>query len=266
LVILTALRFTKKQLLLIIDFNGSTSVFWLKKSDAHYLKEVISTFLFNEYFSVVFMLIILIVIVWIIVKKPDIVSFQLVYAISIGLGSIFILFFLGKITPIFLGRYLLFTLPFLFLIIAYGFSFIKNSNITISIMCLFFVYSTCKINFKTDKGMDYRSAVKFINTIKVDDDLIIVKTKDIKPLYCYYYDKGFFSKQKKDLPQADHIVFCNSWQDVGIDVKNFKRIIVVDSYEGYNSNEKEFVLKLSEQKHKCFTTDYFKGVKISFYK
>ena len=266
IVLLTALRFTKKQFSLIIDFNNSTSTFWLKKSDLSYLKEVISTFLFNEYISLLFIGVIAIVFTFLMFKMLKIGQFNIIYSFCVGLGSILFLFGLGKITPIFLDRYLIFTLPFLYILIAYGLSFVKNKYISLSIISTFFVFSMFKIDYKTNKGMDYRSAVKFINLIKDNNDLIIVKTKDIKPLYCYYYDKDFFRKQKKNLPQEDHIVFCNTWQDVEVEVKNFKRIIVVDSYQEYNPNEKDFVLKLTEQKLKYFMTDYFKGVKISFYK
>ena len=266
ILLLTVLRFTKKQFSLIIDFNNSTSTFWLKQSDINYLKEVISTFLFNEYLSILFLGIIAIVFTFLILKRFKTAQFNIIYSFCVGLGSILFLFCLGKFTPIFLDRYLIFTLPFLYILIAYGLSFVKNKYISVSIIGVFFIFSMFKIDYKTNKGMDYRSAVKFINSIKDKNDLIIVKTKDIKPLYCYYSDKDFFRKQKKDLPQADHIIFCNTWQDIGMDVKNFKRIIVVDSYEGYNSHEKEFVLKLSEQKTNYFITAYFKGVKISFYK
>lgn len=266
ILLLTALRFTKKQFSLIIDFNSSTSTFWLKKSDFNYLKEVISTFLFNEYLSILFLGIIAIVFTFIILKRLKIDHFHIVYSFCLGLGSILFLFCLGKITPIFLDRYLIFTLPFLYILVAYGSSIVKNKFITLLLASVFFTFYAFKIDYKTNKGMDYRSVVKFINSIKNENDLIIVKTKDIKSLYCYYYDKDFLRKQKKDLPQGDHIIFCNTWQDVGMNIKKFKRIIVVDSYQEYNSNEKDFVLKLSEQKINYFTTDYFKGVRISFYK
>ncbi len=266
ILILTALRFTKKQFSLIIDFNSSTSTFWLKKSDITYLKEVISTFLFNEYISILSLGLIAIVFTFLIFKRLRTAQFNIIYSLCVGLGSILFLFCLGKITPIFLDRYLIFTLPFIYILIAYGLSFVKNKYISVSIIVAFFIYSMFKIDYKTNKGMDYRSVVKFINLIKDKNDLIIVKTKDIKPLYCYYYDSEFFSKQKKDLPQDDHIVFCNTWQDVGMDINSFKRIIVVDSYQEYNPNERDFVLKLSEKKTSYFITDYFKGVKISFYK
>ncbi len=264
--LLTAIRFTKKQFFLIIDFNKPTSAFWVKKSDISYLKEVISMFLFNEYISILFLGIIIIVFVSLIFRRHIRTQFIIIYSFCVGLGSILILFCLGKFTPIFLDRYLIFTLPFLYILIAYGLSFIKYKYISLSLVGLFFIYSVFKIDYKTNKGMDYRSVVKFINSIKDKNDLIIVKTKDIKPLYSYYYDSEFFSKQKKDLSQDDHIIFCSTWQDVALDIKNFKRIIVVDSYQEYNSNEKDFVLKLSEQKQKYFTTEYFKGVKIAFYK
>ena len=263
---LTALRFTKKQFLLIVDFNSSSTVFWLKKSDVNYLKEVMSSFLFNNTISIIFSIIILMVISLVIIKKTNKNQFYLVYSVCIGLGSIIILYLLGKFTPLFLDRYLIFTLPFLFILIAYGLSFIKLSYIPISLIAILFLFSAFKMDYKTDKKMDYRNTVSFIKSIKDIDDLIIVKTRDIKPLFCYYYDKDFFSKQKKDLPQEEHIIFCNSWQDVGLDVNRFKRIIVIDSYQIYNPNEKEFVLKLTEQKRNFFSTNFYKGVNISIYK
>jgi uncharacterized membrane protein len=266
IVLLTALRFTKKQFSLIIDFNSSTSSFWLKKSDTNYLKEVISTFLFNEYISIFFLGIIVIIFALLLFKRLKTAQFNVAYSLCIGFGSIVCLFVLGKITPIFLDRYLIFSLPFIYILIAYGLSFVKNKYISLSVIYAFFVFSMFNIDYKTNKGMDYKAVVKFINSIKDKDDLIIVKTKDIKPLYCYYYDKDFFRKQKKDLPQEDRIIFCNTWQDIGMDINSFKRIIVVDSYQEYNPNEKDFVLKLSEQKTNYFITNYFKGVKISFYK
>jgi mannosyltransferase len=120
ILLLTALRFTKKQFSLIIDFNSSTSTFWLKKSDFNYLKEVISTFLFNEYLSILFLGIIAIVFTFLILKRLKTAQFNIKYSFCVGLGSILFLFYLGKITPIFLDRYLIFTLPFLYILIAYG--------------------------------------------------------------------------------------------------------------------------------------------------
>ena len=267
MVLLTLLRFTKKQFLLIMGFNSPKNIFWLKKSDVNYLKEVIVTFFFNEIFSIIFCAIIIVVILFAFLRKEKrATQFYLLYSVLLSFGSILILYVLGKFTPIFLDRYLIFAVPFLFIMVGYGLSFIKNTNITISLAIVFCLFSSFNINFETDKGMDYRGTVKFILSIKEKNDLIIVKTKDIKPLFCYYYDKDFFSMQKKNLSESENIIFCNAWQDVGINVKKYNRIIVIDSFQEYNPNEKEFVLKLTEQKKYYFTTNYFKGVKISFYK
>lgn len=266
IVFLTLIRFTKKQFLLILNFNDSEKTFWLQKSSIKYLNEVASNFLFHKTMIVPFILIIILGIFLIFNKKIKKSYFVVTYVTLVGIGSIFILFFLGKMTPIFLDRYLIFTLPFIFILIALGLSFFKNQNIIVTLSFVFFVFSAFKINYKTDKGMNYKNAVYFIKHLKKESDLIIVKTKDIKPLFCYYYDSKFLSHQKKELPINENIIFCTSWDDVDRDVNKFNRIIVVDSFEDLNQKENEFVTKLSMKKTKIHTLDYFKGIKITFYK
>ncbi len=261
---LTILRFTKKQLFLIIDFNSSGSVFWLKKADFNYFKECLSEFLFNDYMAVIFLFVILSVIILLIIKKEGDFKFHIIYALLLSVGSIMILYFLGKITPIFLDRYLIFTLPFLFILIGFGLSFIKNPSISITLIALFCMVCSFKINYKTDKGMDYRNAVKFIKSIKQKGDLIIVKTKDVKPLFGYYYEADFF--KKKELSSNETILFCSAWADLSQSPTDYRRVIVIDSFEELNPNEYEFQKKLSEVKKMYYKTNEYKGVKISFYK
>lgn len=262
-VLLTLLRFTKKQFLLIVNFNSPKSTFWLKKSDGAYLQEVISTFLFNKYAALVFLLIILMVIVFIMMKKTEF-RFYILYAICLGLGSIIVLFFMGKMASIFLDRYLIFALPFLFILIGFGLSFVKKSIIPISVVVLFFVFCAFKMDYKTNKGMDYKNAMNFVKSVKQKNDLIIVKTKDVEPLFCYYYESGFF--RNKELPPNKTIIFCSAWQDLSLDPKEYSRIIMLDSFEDLNPNEKEFSLKLTEIKKMYYKTNAYKGVKISFYR
>lgn len=263
---LVLIRFTKKQFLLILNFNDSEKTFWLKKSSLQYLKEVASTFLFNKIMIIPFLIIILLGIFLIFKKNKKTAHFVVTYVFLVGVGSVFILFFLGKITPIFLDRYLIFSIPFIFILIAVGLSFLKNQKITITLTVLFFVFSAFQINYKTDKGMDYKNAVYFIKQFKKNNDLVIVKTKDIKPLFCYYYDSSFFSNQKKELPINENIIFCSSWEDVDRDVTNFHRIIVIDSFENLNPKENDFITKLSMKKNKFHILNYYKGIKITLYK
>lgn len=263
--VLVLVRFTKKQFLLIIDFNKPGNTFWLKKSEFSYLKEVLSNFLFNDVLAIFFLTLIIFISVFLIIKKNKEVTFQLIYSLLAGLGAILTLYFLGKKTPIFLDRYLIFTLPFLFILIAFALSFIKFKYVSWFTVLFFTLFFIPKIEFKTDKKMDYKNAVKFIRHFKTKKDLIIVKTIGIKPLFCHYYDPEYLKLKKENLPDYEQIIFCTAWEDVHLDVTKFKRVVVLDSFQDYNMHEADFVLRLSEKKKKIGDYNGYKGVRISFY-
>lgn len=263
--LLVLLRFTKKQFLLIIDFNKPGSTFWLKKSEFSYLKEVFSSFLFNDVLAIFFLTIIIFISAYFIIKKNKAYTFQIIYSLLVGVGSIIVLYFLGKKTPIFLDRYLIFTLPFLFILIAFALSFIKFRIITSIAVILFASFFISGIDYKTDKKMDHKNAVKFIKHFKTKNDLIIVKTIGIKPLFCYYYDPEYIKLKKENLPDNEQIIFCTSWEDVHVDVNLYKRVVVLDSFQDYNKDEAEFVAQLSERKKKTGEYNGYVGVRITFF-
>lgn len=265
---LVLLRFTKKQWLIILDFNSSNNTFWLSKSRFAYLLEVIHTFLFNPIVAFSAGVIIISTIVYILYKKQKQIHFQYTYSALIGVFTIVLLYLLGKVSSIFLDRYLIFAMPFLFILIGFGLSLIKIRLISIALIAIIGSYFLYKIDYKTDKKMDSKLAVDYIKDIKKSKDLIIVKTKDIKPLFCYYYDKNYFTEQKKDLPFSDNIVFCSAWSEIyDRQVTDYERIIVFDSYQEYNiENEKDFVVKLSALKKQESVLNTFKGIRISIYK
>lgn len=260
------LRFTKKQALLIIMFNNKEDVFWLQKSNFNYLLETLNVFFFDIWYVIPIMVIIVLSIFFVIYNKIKEMNFVLLYCVCIGFGSLVTLFFLGKITPIFLDRYLIFIIPYILLLIGFALSLIKLKNIAVTLSVVFFIFSAFKINYKTDKGMDYRSVVSFVKLIKTNDDLVIVKTKDVRPLFGYYYDRNFLKDKKSELPKEENIIFCDNWDDVKLDVNLYKRIIVIDSFHDLNPDEKDFVAKLSQKKKYHSESNFYKGVRISFYK
>lgn len=262
---LILIRFTKKQILLIVAFNNSENTFWLKKPDFSYLQEVLSGFLFADVLIIPMLVIIVFVCIYIYFNKNNNANFPIVYSFFLGLGAVFTLFFVGKITPIFLDRYLIFTIPFILILVSFGLSFIKYKYAILIIVALFSISCIYKIDYKTDKGMDYRGTVAFTKHFKTKEDLIIVKTKDIKSLFCYYYDKDYLKFKKENLPVSENIIFCTSWEDITLDVNSFKTIVVIDSFQEYNTHEGEFVLHLSEKKNKKSEYNGYKGVRISFY-
>lgn len=260
------LRFTKKQVLLIFAFNSPGSTFWLKKSELSYLQEVLSEFFFGYYLLFPFLFLIILASVLSYKYKNKASNLPVVYCLIVGLGSIIVVYLVGIKTSIFLDRYLIFAVPFIYILIGYGFSFIKNKYIGIIFSLLFFIYFAFKIDYKTPKPMEYKTAVGFIKHIITDDDLIIVKFSAVPSLFCYYYEKDYLKLQKKKLTDAPNILVCKSWQDLNVDVRKYKRIIIVDGYENKDFIDKEFDLKLSQQKKSHAMTEYYKGLKIIFYK
>lgn len=262
-ILLILLRFTKKQFLLIFAFNSPDSTFWLKKSDFTYFQEVLSEFFFNSYLIFPFLFVIIVALIFTLKKKES--NFTFVYFLIVGLGSIIIVYLVGIKVSIFLDRYLIFVVPFIYILIANGFSFIKNKYIVIISSILFFIYFSFKIDYKTPKPMDYKNAVSFIKHIKTNDDLIIIKYQAVPSLFFYYYEKDYLKLQKKEVPNAANILICKSWADVSVDIDKYKRVIVIDAFEDLNPIDKEFNSRLIEQKKYSTIVSYFKGLKIIFY-
>lgn len=264
-ILLIFLRFTKKQFLLIFAFNSPGSTFWLKKSEFSYLQEVLSEFFFDYYLLFPLLLAIILGIVLSYKYKNKESNFAVTYSTIIGLGSIIIIYLVGIKVSIFLDRYLIFAVPFIYILIAYGFSFIKNKYIGIVFSLLFFIYFSLKIDYKTPKPMDYKNAVGFIKHITTPEDLIIVKFNAVPSLFCYYYEKDYLKLQKKKLTNAPNVLICKSWADIGVDLTKCKRVIVVDAFEDLNPEDTEFKTNLSKQKSSNSVVSFYKGVKITFY-
>lgn len=262
--VLVIIRFTQKQIFLILEFNSSDNIFWLKPPDFNFLLNVLASFLFNKELIIPLILIILFGTFLTFKFKQKQIGFVLIYTVLLSLGSIIATFLIGKLTPIFLDRYLLFTMPFIFLLIGYPLSFIKFKVIPIALGCVFMLFFLLKIDYKTAKPMDYKNTVTFIKQITTANDLVIVKTKDIKSLFCYYYEKDYFTLKKNNV-STNNIIFCSSWADVDRKIDQYKRIIVVDSFEDLNPYEPEFVSNLSLLKKKYAIVNYYRGVKITLY-
>jgi uncharacterized membrane protein len=265
-ILLIFIRFTKKQFLLIFAFNSPESTFWLKKSEFSYLQEVLSEFFFDYYLIIPLLLVITVGIVLSHKYKNEKSNFEVIYSLIVGLGSIIIVYLVGIKVSIFLDRYLIFAVPFIYILIAYSFSFIKNKYFGIIFSMLFLIYFSFKIDYKTPKPMDYKNAVGFIKHITTAEDLIIVKFNAVPSLFCYYYEKDYLKLQKKKLTNAPNVLICKSWLDIVVDVKKYKRVIVVDAFEDYTNEGMEIATKLSELKKTQSIVSYYKGVKITFYK
>ena len=261
---LILLRFTKKQFLLIFAFNSPGSVFWLKKSEFSYFKEVFSEFFFNYYLIIPFLFFIVLGIIFF-YRKNNHSSFAVLYSLVVGIVSVFIVYLLGKKISIFLDRYLIFTLPFIYISIGFGFSFIKNKYFGIAFSLIIFIFFAVRIDYKTPKPMDYKNAVKFLKQIKAHDDLIIIKERAVPSLVGYYYEKDYLKLHKRKFADTSNVIICKSSEDLNFKIESYKRVIVLDAFEGYNNDTYEIESILSKNKVFITTVSNFKGIKIKFY-
>ncbi len=92
-----------------------------------------------------------------------------------------------------------------------------------------------------------------------------MKFNAVPSLFCYYYEKDYLKLQKKKLTNAPNVLICKSWLDVNVEVKKYKRVILVDVFEDITAEDMEFSNKLSELKSSSLIVSYYKGVKITFY-
>src|SRR5690606_2448572 len=121
-------------------------------------------------------------------------------------GSILILYVLGTLKPVFLGRYLDFSILFSCVFVAkrlltHG---IVGAGALLVIIC-FQILNVRLI--KTDK-MDYRNVAQVIKQFKGEDDIVVVNTKDNVGLFLYYYEKdAFLANAAPDSASKAHGIF-----------------------------------------------------------
>lgn len=265
--VFVSLRFTKKQIQLILDFNSSKNDFWLQKSEFSYFKEVLLSFFSSNYFlSIIFIVLYFVAIFWLLFKKEELNKRIIVFTIGLSSGTLLVLFLLGFFTPIFLDRYILFSVPFFLVPIAYFLSQFKLQFLSIIIVFAISLFSLYTLSFKTDKPMDYKSAVPLSLKLRDSNSLIIVTKQDVASLYCYYYnveyfnEKNFLEKLKKE-----HIISVNTTDELNIDINQYKKIILVSSFSEYSTKEKSIVDFLDHHFNKILDFKGFQGVNVRTY-
>jgi hypothetical protein len=266
---LVAIRFTKKQFSNIIGYDSSSKSFWLKKADWDLLKESIINLFSGEKVFIAFLILFFAAIIYFMVKQKKIESLQkqiLIYFLFLSVGSISVLYFAGKITPIFLARYLLFTIPFICAIIAW-FLFTSNKILGYSVIILIGTQMAF-LNKNPKKNMDFRMAAKVVKSLKKGNEMVLLQTKDITNLFAYYYEKPIYMdywhlpKHLKDL----NIMEIDNKDELSlIDFKSQNTIIFCQTFEKPDDNIQIFDI-FKQNNYVFTTTKIVKGVKISLLK
>lgn len=270
--IFVLIRFTKKQFLLILNYEKGAVAesFWLKPVDSSSVKPALYNFFAENtlgYVLILFFILSLILFLIRIKKNGFMQNMLLSYSFIIGGGSIVLLFLIGLFKPLFLERYLLFTIPFLCIAISW---FLCNSfKYSYIIVPLIIVWQIQLLNLNPLKPMDYRLAVKVVKKLReTTNGTSIIQTKDVTGLFTYYYNKKYFLDQKSMLDKLKNnrvleIENANDLKQLGPLTDN--TFILCQTYDKQDDNIQIF--DIFKQNNYAFTTsEAVKGVKITLLK
>ncbi|MBK7667102.1 MAG: hypothetical protein IPJ32_06935 [Sphingobacteriaceae bacterium] len=250
----------------MLSFNKEGKTFWLKTADSKQLKSSFSLF-FGEAIWIVFLTLFLISIITLIILRKKSNKDQnliLIYSAFLSIGCICITYFVGMYKPIFLARYILFTVPFVLILLSH---FITNLHKFAGIIFIPLIGLTIySINLNPSKTMDFKLASLVVKKFKEQaNPLVLIQTKDVTAIFAYYFDISNF-KDYKNLTnnlQKQKIFELEDRLDLStIPFNGENKIIFCQTFEKQDDNTKIF--ELFKQNNYIFTsTKIVKGVKIS---
>ncbi|MGZ3863879.1 MAG: glycosyltransferase family 39 protein [Bacteroidia bacterium] len=271
-IVLGLWRFTRKTITLIFHHEKS---FWLSRPALSDLKDLFFDFFNGKYVFLFYAILLIFSLIFFFLKnKPAQLERTqktgLLYLLLCGFVTVLACFFMSLLFPMFLKRYLLFTAPFMFVLIGYLISKLNKTMAYIAsgIVCILSIYGFSNLNLKTLKPMDYRNAMMVVKKIESPKTVILVETKDIGALFAYYYDKEIFKDyyHMEERMNKKNIFFVSTPEDVqAIDLNKFNSAILTQSFEDVNPSDKALQAFISGKFRKKIEQHYFKGVNILAY-
>ncbi|MGZ3904092.1 MAG: glycosyltransferase family 39 protein [Bacteroidia bacterium] len=268
---LALVRFTSKTFSFLI---ANKKNFWLGKPGLYELKTAFYDY-FNSPGVFAFYLILVLILLGSILKDRNKHislknNYKIIYILLAGIGTVLLCYGISNFFAIFLMRYFLFTTPFMFISIAYLVS-VTDLNIRYAaVIAILLVcgYSFSKLELKTPKSMDYKNAMAVIKKLKTETTAVLVETKDITPLFTFYYNEDIFKDFYHLEPKMNeqNVYFVSSADDVAaLDLARFNRIILTQSFDTVNPKNGELLAFLNGRYKKTITVNYYNEVPISVF-
>lgn len=263
---LVLLRFTKKQFLLIFGY-GESNDFWLQESTFNDFIETVVALFYSPVISLAFFASCFLAVYFIIKKSKALNNRIILYSFVLGFVSIFVLFFIGLFKPVFLGRYLVFAIPFATLFFVHICLNLEKFGIVLaSFMAISTIYS---FKLKKEVIMDYKSTAELISSLRSKGDIIIINTKDNLNLFWYYYNKKTFLENKnlEPLSQEAGVYGVNDLESLeGIRFQEYSKVFLIQSFHKLNGRVDNIGEYLSKKFKKKYKTDFYRGVEISIFR
>jgi hypothetical protein len=216
--------------------------FWLPKPSLWDLKKCLFEFHNSkELFFVYFILFIVILIIIVSAKKyrEDSFDYKLILAPLIMGPLLMCINYIVSIytTPIFLKRYILFSLLGFFIAYSYVFSLLKiDFKIKISLFFILIIFTASKMVLPRDSWYDFKSGVELIK--KAENSRCFIYT-DMPTLFAYYLDKDkIFNTprgEQRDKLLAEHGVYYISniyWPNT-LDYSKYDDVYYTETFAGY---------------------------------
>jgi mannosyltransferase len=252
--------------------SGGVKNFWLQKPTFLEFKECIYEMFNSKNTLFVYLTLLMISIVLILFKRfrDDNFKIKLMFFFMIGgIGMLLLNYKLASITPIFLLRYVLFTIIGMILLITYLFSQVKiNFKLKLFIFSCLCIFSFTEMNIPKKAYFDYKGAVVYLRNLQSPNTLI---STDMIDLFSYYYDQKIFNivdqKEKEKALFSEkifHQYYNFTWPN-DLDFSEIKDIYYTESYEYLNDPNKK-IQRLLNRKFRCVQKiDRYAGIRIYHY-
>jgi hypothetical protein len=177
------------------------------------------------------------------------------------------LYFLGKWTNVFHGRYLIFCIPY---IILSFFIFAENKIILWLFTLSMVVFEITGLKFNQSKKMDYRFCAMLTKEIEKKENVnILIQTHDLVNVFTYYYDRNIFESKERmsrDLLATKNIYYIDNINDLkNISFDKKRPILFFQTYQK-KEDDIEIMKCFMNENYFKFTTNQIEGVKFSYLK
>ena len=256
--------------MVMLAFNKEGKEFWLQTADSRLLKDALNQLFSGDKIWIVFLLLFVISTVFVFIKKSpkdSLTKHILVYSVLMSAGYIITIYLIGLMKPVFLGRYLLFTVPFILILISW---FLSQAGKTLNLILLPLLFiQVYYLDLSPEKPMNYRQAVSVVNKLKGRSNaMIIIQTKDLTSLFAYYYNMDYFTdfKNQTDNLRKNKVFEIENQADLStLPYVNEDTIIFCQTFE--KEGDSNQIFNIFKQNNYVFTTTKaVKGVKISLLK
>ncbi|MEP7265136.1 MAG: glycosyltransferase family 39 protein [Bacteroidota bacterium] len=191
----------------------------------------------------------------------------IIYLLLWVIGSFAVIYLLSFKAPMFAKRYLLFSLPGIYLLCAYGITLLKKPAYIFITTSLVFILSLTTLNYQVKRDTDYKSAIPAVQSTLTDQSLVVLQSIDMSMLFAFYFDKTLFSYRDliEELAYKGVVTVNDSTWLTNYDFSFYKKVIVVQTYENFCDPDGT-LLKLMNQKFNLRNQNKdFAGVTISYY-